>query len=261
MGFNFGNIVPNVLGNLENRAVGYVENAASSKLAGALKLKKLTPAARLSQTDSPLSVNSYPDWRIAISLPPSSPLLPLMKKGTPMSHLSQDGKTGKFIFPITPQIATSDKAKYETQSLTHSNFDMVFYEGSEVSSITLAGDFPVQNDADAHYYLSGIYFFRTLTKMFWGKDVHAGSPPSLVYLTGLGRSYFPTVPCVVTSFDHSIANDVDYYKFTDSGNNTEYAPTLSTFSVTLQPVYSRRKVRQFSLSDFAEGKLITRGFM
>ena len=41
-----------------------------------------------------------------------------------------------------------------------------------------------------------------------------------------------------------------------------WVPTQSLMAVTLQPVYSRAHVEQFSLNDFVNGNLIsTRGFL
>mgnify|MGYP007000221964 CR=1 len=41
----------------------------------------------------------------------------------------------------------------------------------------------------------------------------------------------------------------------EEGTSQTWAPTLSNISVLVTPVYSRESVKNFSLSDFARGKL------
>jgi hypothetical protein len=138
-----------------------------------------------------------------------------------------------------------------------------------VQPITISGDFTVQNISEGQYLLATIYFFRSLTKMFFGMDALAGNPPPIVYLNGFGQYYLPNVPCVITAFSHTMPADVDYMDIPEPaaqlGTSTTYPdilqstrlPTSSAISVTLQPVYSRYAQSQgFSLNDFAAGRLI-----
>ena len=48
--------------------------------------------------------------------------------------------------------------------------------------------------------------------MFYGKDAQAGTPPPLVYLSGLGQYQFSEHPCVVSNFTYSLPSDVDYIR-------------------------------------------------
>jgi hypothetical protein len=180
-------------------------------------------------------------------------LAPLFK-GNP----SQNG----VIFPYTPQVQVQYTARYANQKLTHSNYDAYFYEGSEVQAITLTGDFTVQNIREGQYLLACIYFFRAATKMWFGQGTnHVGNPPPMVFLDGYGTHYFPHVPCVVTSFSHTMPQDCDYVEVPMVGTTTATSstrlPTTSQISITLQPVYSRKSLaEQFNLDDFAAGKLV-----
>jgi hypothetical protein len=159
---------------------------------------------------------------------------------------------GKFIeFPLTPQITITDTAKYSSAGLVHANYAMQFYESSEVSAIQLMADFPVQNDTHAQILLNAIYTFRAATKMFWGGDRLAGTPPPLCFLNGYGTGYFANVPCVVTSFSHTMPEDKDYIL-----SNGTRVPTLSQISLQLQPVYSRNSLDQLSISAIATGNLL-----
>jgi hypothetical protein len=104
--------------------------------------------------------------------------------------------------------------------------------------------------------------------MFFGRDSMAGNPPPIVYLNGYGEYYLPNVPCIVTSFSHTMPDSVDYMDIPEPGLNynpgvtrpvlnSTRLPTTSTLSLTVQPVYSRLAQSQgFNLSDFARGALI-----
>ena len=206
------------------------------------------------------------DWRVRISLPSKSPLL--TSTPGPGSIIS---RTNGVIFPYTPTITIVHNARYQEQALTHSNYKNYFYEGSDVGAITIAGDFTVQTVDDGQYLLGAIYFFRTCTKMFFGgTDKNAGNPPPIVYLDGYGQNYLPHVSCVITSFQHTMPDGVDYLEIptnfgttSSPGKNptsnfgTVRLPTSSQLSVTLQPVYSRKNVYDnFTLDKFASGALL-----
>jgi hypothetical protein len=104
--------------------------------------------------------------------------------------------------------------------------------------------------------------------MFFGADPRAGNPPPIVYLNGYGQYYLPNVPCVVTSFAHTMPADCDYIdipepaavydpRFVNYRKNSTRLPTTSAITLSLQPVYSRYAQSQgFSLNDFSAGALV-----
>ena len=97
--------------------------------------------------------------------------------------------------------------------------------------------------------------------MWFGRSQRAGTPPPMVFLNGFGEHYFPNVPCVVTTFAHTMPNDVDYIATSNQPGGTRM-PTNSQLNVTLQPVYSRQRLHnKFNLDDFAAGKLVDSGFI
>ena len=226
--------------------------------------------------------NPY-DWRVRISVSQTAGILYWdPSPGILQPLLSTDG----VIFPYVPSVTVSHSAKYGSQPLTHTNYQNYFYESSEVSQIQISGDFTVQNTNEALYLLAALYFFRASTKMFYGQsEKFQGSPPPVVYLDGYGQHYLPHVPCVVTQFSHTMPADVDYIEYStpyvDSSGTTydnygnpvansstgssgpirTRVPTASTISVTLQPVYSRTKQREFNYSAFARGELINGGYL
>lgn len=233
------------------------------------------------------------DWRVRIGLADRANYL--YKENSPSSLLSPLKETNGVVWPYTPTINVSHVANYSTAALTHSNYPQHFYNQSEVADITISGEFTVQSKEEGQYLMAAIYFFRAATKMFFGQGQNIGNPPPMVYLDGYGSHYFPHVPGVITNFTHVLPNDVDYIEVPVSVTTLEESvatpnqgagetyptlldssqegtgkvqnyktvssntrlPTSSTVTVTFRPVYSRKNVAErFSLTDFAEGRLI-----
>ena len=200
------------------------------------------------------------DWRIRITLGEKSKVL-YRQPGAENNILAPLVETG-VIFPYTPSITVSHQATYQPQKLTHANYQSYFYDSSEVQAIQITAGFTAQNITEGRYVLAMIHFFRSATKMFFGKSEFAGNPPPIVFLDGYGTHYFPHVPCVVTSFSHTMPPDVDYIAVPvdiSSQKHTQVTrvPTDSQVVLTLQPVYSRANIhKNFSLEDFANGNLI-----
>jgi hypothetical protein len=203
------------------------------------------------------------DWRVKIALSSKAGYFyndPANAGVMSPLYKNPEGFKG-VIFPYNPTISLSHTARYGNQKLTHSNYDAFFYEGSEVSSIQVDGEFSCQTQTEAQYLLAVVYFLRGCTKMWSGKSQRAGTPPPMVFLNGFGQHYFPNVPCVVTNFTHVMPNDVDYIGTTNGPGNTRM-PTNSNIQISLQPIYSRRTLHEdFNLDDFAAGRLVKGGFI
>ena len=259
--------------------------AVSDLLSGGVKTKATSTQASAS------FASTAEDWRVKVSLASGKGVDYFYKDSDPWI-LAPLTMTGGVIFPYTPQLSVTHAAKYNQQSLMHTNYASYSYESSEVQAISITGDFTAQNATEAAYVLACIHFFRSATKMWWNKDTNAGNPPPMVFLTGYGANYFPNVPCVVTSFTHTMPPDVDYVEAAKwktgtmsssssvvSGAGTQFAsanythretttttmtnlkstmiPTASQIQVTLQPIYSRKNVHEnFSLDSFAKGTLL-----
>lgn len=246
------------------------------------------------------------DWRVKISLARGAKIFYKDSANELMKPLVE---TDGVIFPYVPQLSITHAANYSSHTPTHSNYPQPFYNNSEVQEISLTGDFTVQNTAEGQYLLAAIYFFRAATKMWFGSGINAGNPPPIVFLDGYGSHYLPHVPCVITSFSHSMGPDVDYLEVvttsskivdvpvnavsnganygtvnfldndglnnvpafmrtTPTKNNatkTQFAtmrsftrlPTLSSITVNLKPIYSRRNLHdRFNLDSFAAGGLL-----
>ena len=155
------------------------------------------------------------DWRVRLQLAPTSNYL---YNANPPGILKPLAATNGVVFPYTPTINTSYKAKYADYDLVHSNFRGIFYQNSRVDDISIKGTFTAQDTREADYLLAVIHFFRSVTKMFYGKDTERGTPPPLVFLSGLGPNQFNGHPCVVTNFQYNLPDNVDYIRATSVNN-------------------------------------------
>ena len=153
--------------------------------------------------------NNNADWRVKLRL---APLADYLYKATNPGILSPLAGTDGVLFPYTPTINTSYKANYSAVDITHSNYKGYFYQGSSVEPVVISCTFTAQSTAEADYLLAVIHFFKSATKMFYGQDPQRGTPPPLVYLTGLGQFQFNEHPCVLTSFTYDLPADVDYVR-------------------------------------------------
>jgi hypothetical protein len=161
------------------------------------------------------------DWRVRLRLAPNAEYLYKDSSNEILKPLlASDG----VVFPYMPTISTSYNANYENTELTHSNYRGQFYKSSYVGDISLSGTFTAQDTVEANYLLAVIHFFRSVTKMFYGQDAERGAPPPLVYLIGLGEYQFNNQPCVVSSFNYSLPNDVDYIRTKPNNYNINLGP-------------------------------------
>jgi hypothetical protein len=156
------------------------------------------------------------DWRVRLRLAPQANYL---YRAAAPGILQPLAITDGIIFPYTPQIDTSYRANYETYDLTHSNYRGYFYKNSYVDAINLKTVFTAQDTNDANYLLAVITFLKSVTKMFYGQDAQRGAPPPLVYLSGLGDFQFNEHPCVVSQFQYSLPDNVDYIRAGSPKNN------------------------------------------
>ena len=166
------------------------------------------------------------------------------------------------VFPYSPQIQLEHKADYTSAPVTHSNFQQHFYQRSNVGNITVTGQYSVQNDADAEIYLSTVHLLRSLTKMLTGADVNAGSPPPVCRFFAYGPYMFKNVPVAISSFRADLPEKIDYFTVSsDSIFKNTMVPTLSSITVTLIPMYSRREQRDFTVGGWLSGNLNKAGYL
>jgi len=181
-----------------------------------------SPAVLKSKETAPSPIS---DWRVKLSLKSGTNYL-YNAAGT--NDLLYPLKlTGGIVFPYTPTIQTAYRANYDPAELTHSNYKMYFYRNSNVDEVQITCDFTAQDNNEATYMLAVIHFLKSATKMFYGKDTEprAGTPPPLVYLDGYGEFQFNKHPMLISSFNYTLPNDVDYIRAT-SATKTQLGTTV-----------------------------------
>ena len=259
-------------GSVINKTLGRLFGAGLNK--GAESPLNTSGQARWSSRDA------VSDFRVKLTLPQASDLRSTFFTGDLLKPLSD---TGGIVFPLTPSIILQHQASYNPLAMTHSNYPFYAYQHSEVSSFTVVGDFPVQNQSDAQHWIATLHFLRAVTKMFFGTGANQGNPPPILKFNAYGDNVFKNVPVVVTNFSVELTNSVDYIctkqrQDSEFGNvrgpdeeiasgevdpnsslPTSWAPAMSMFNIQLQPVYSRETTKSFNMQDFVDGKLNNHG--
>ena len=249
MAINIGGLFKQSAGSVPSRALGSgantvfdllnpknARNAISGLLPGGMSsATKAVPNIGFQDAagDGGATAANEDDWRVRISLNPGARVFYQDPMILPNSLMRPLLETNGVIFPFTPTVGMTHSAQYSTQTLTHSNYPAHFYNYSEVSDITVSGDFAVQNASDGQYLMAVIYFFRSITKMFFGTGDNVGMPPPVVYLDGYGSHYLPHVPCVLASFQHTMPADVDYVQIPVTRSELDASPVQSNRSVQL----------------------------
>ena len=164
--------------------------------------------------------------------------------------------TNGFVFPYLPNITVSSKANYTQIEPIHNIQPFYAYKNSQVDDIQISGEFSVENELDAQYWIEGTTFLKTATKMFFGSGENVGNPPIICNLTGYGARVFNNVPVIVKSFSVDFKDDTSYIKYTPKGGAPTWVPIMSTISVTVAPIYNRTRLRQFNLKSYANGQIV-----
>jgi len=232
-------------------AAGQANDVVSKARAKAIpkggQLFSQTNAARV------LPVNDQ-DWRIRLS----SPTLQEMS-----SIFDPLKKTSGVAWPFVPRVTIGYKANYTQVDPIHSNFPFQAYKNSAVDDIQISGEFSVQTEQDADYWIAATHFLKTATKMFYGAGSGSvqGNPPVICRLNGYGSFIFNNIPVVIKSYSIEMPEDVNYINNSSNLEDNQWVPAVSTISVTLAPVYNRERLRSFSLQDFAKGGALSKGIM
>ncbi len=168
--------------------------------------------------------------------------------------------TNGVIFPYTPTINLRFTADWAPVQVTHSNYQTQAYTRSAIDNITIIGQFTAQNEQEAFYSFAATHFFKTMTKMHYGRnDTLAGATPPVLSLVGYGNGVFNDIPVVITGFSQEYGDQVDMVKTTfNGGAGTAWVPTLTTLIVELAVSHDLKRVRdEFNLDAFRTGALLT----
>jgi hypothetical protein len=186
-------------------------NASNTVLqqAGANQQATLLKAQQQAAIQAQFQTPADGDWRVRLKLAPQATYLYMDDANKLLAPLKASNGV---VFPYMPNIQTTYNANYDLTDLTHSNYRGYFYKNSNIGDISITATFTAQDTREANYLLAVIHFFRSATKMFYGKDEQRGAPPPLVYLQGLGEYQFNNHPCVIRTFSYNLPNDVDYIR-------------------------------------------------
>jgi hypothetical protein len=239
-----------IIGAKINSAVGSAVGSATEFVKGKLPkgaIPFITPSATVNVTNA-AGQKITKDQRVKIRVP--NEYLVNLTQGTGNQRL---GKLGGIVFPYTPSITYDQKADYTSQTPTHSNFAINFYQKSSITPITISGKFTVQNENDANVYLAVVHLLRSLTKMKAGGpsgDSDSGAPPPVCRLDAYGPFMLDNVPVAISNFKIELPEGVDYFT-TGRGSSKTYeqtsVPTVSTITISLVPMYSRAEMQKFSV--------------
>ena len=276
MANEFGRILKNVGQGIFDRTLGRLTGAGinlDGQLMGARNMAKWSGR------------NDTRDWRVKLEIPRGATALrnAILENNNLLAPLKE---TGGIFWPLTPAVVIQHSANYNPLAQTHSNYPFQAYQNSQVDSMNIIGEFPVQNQQDAAHWVATVNFLRTVTKMFFGKDQDLkGNPPPILHMSGYGDHMFQKVPVVINTFNVELRPGIDYIstkqntvyqgqlastgstgrelgatkQFNPNSLDQTWAPTLSNISVLVTPIYSRESVKNFSLSEFARGQLNGKG--
>jgi hypothetical protein len=204
------------------------------------------------------------------------------------------GKLKKLDFPYTPQIEYGQEVKYDSYAMSHTNYQTYGYGRTENPSINMTCKFSAHTSEHFNLSAYAIRFLRTYTKMNYGRtDPLRGLPPRILRFFAYGNQVFDNVPVVISKFNMTFPEDIDYVKGkidpnsdlykdiekvrkpevpTNQPQDNEpeniittsemYLPVFFTITIGLlvqQNLY--KTVTNFNLEDFASGKLNSKGYI
>ena len=264
---DIGKIVKNVGGGILNRTLGRLTGAGISTDSRIVK-SMAKWSGRSDKTD----------WRVRLQIPNGADAVydSILANNELLAPLVPS--RGIF-WPLTPAVVIQHSANYNPLAQTHSNYPFQAYQNSQVDSMNIIGEFPVQNAEDAKHWVATVNFLRTATKMFFGSedgiDGLKGNPPPIMHLYGYGDHMFNKVPVVINTFNVELRPGIDYISTKQSdvysqrpgnvsdlvqtGDSQTWAPTLSNISVLVTPIYSRDSIKNFSMKKFVRGELNGKG--
>lgn len=263
-----GKIVKNVGSGIFNRTLGRLTGAG------------ISTDSRIVQARAKWSGRGdKKDWRVRLAVP-EGPLTKFFDFAN--NPIMQPLAASQGIFwPLTPAVVIQHSANYNAMDQVHSNYPHQAYQNSQVDSMNIIGEFPVQNSEDAKHWVATVNFLRTATKMFFGQEAGIdglkGNPPPIMHLHGYGDHMFNRVPVVINTFNVELRPGIDYISteqnpsdvqsprtrerlgLPETGESQTWAPTLSNISVLVTPIYSRESVKNFSMKKFVNGELNGKG--
>jgi hypothetical protein len=125
------------------------------------------------------------------------------------------GNLKKLDFPYTPQIEYGQEVKYDSYGMSHTNYQTYGYGRTENPSINMTCKFSAHTSEHFNLSAYAIRFLRTYTKMNYGRtDPSRGLPPRILRFFAYGNQAFDNVPVVISKFNMTFPEDIDYVQGT-----------------------------------------------
>jgi hypothetical protein len=245
------NITPSPSAVDDRNEADKASDAASAANAALNKANKLSSEPKKENPATP-KFQGGKDHRVRLKVPVSY-VSGIHTQGPNKALYNSQG----IIFPYTPSISQDYAANYSAVPVTHSNYTQYFYKNSSVGTISLTAKITVQNEYEADMYFSIIHLLRALTKMRWGDDDNAGSPPPVCRLFAYGDAIMNNVPVALSAFKLDLPDGVDYF----TTRALSSAPAMSTLNLTLTPIYSRNEMQKFTIKNWLDTDLRSKGYL
>jgi hypothetical protein len=185
------------------------------------------------------------------------------------------------LFPYTPSLSTGNVAEYDPTAFIHTNYGYNAYVRSYPKPLSLSAEFTAQTNDEALYLLAVLWFFRSVTKSYFGVNPYnkAGTPPPVLVFNYLGDYQYNNVPVVVKDFSYTLEANIDYVPVNTTNNllfspdigvslpitnssGYTYVPTHITVQLEMDVQYIPIDLRNnFNLDDFRQGKLLNKGYI
>lgn len=162
-------------------------------------------------------------------------------------------QTDGMVFPYTPTLDYGQQVDYSSYDPTHTNQELHSYTRTKAPTININGKFTSQNSFEASYSLAAFHFCRVVSKMAQGQSQNPGTPPPILLLSGYGDYILNDIPVIMTNFNVSFPDDVDYVKVQ---NSNSYVPSVFSISLSLIVQNTPTVLRSFNLEQFRSGQLL-----
>jgi hypothetical protein len=170
--------------------------------------------------------------------------------------------THELEFEYTPRITQSIEVQYSQFELQHTNYQPSAFGSRKVPTIGISGPFVSRTEEEGRKTLNAIHLLRTATMMYYGrgeKEPRRGTPPPIGRLNAYGL--YNNTPVVVASFQYDYPQDVDYISV-KMADGVQTVPVLFDITISLLVQFTPIEVvSDFTLGDFASGKLLGKGYI
>lgn len=191
---------------------------------------------------------------------------------------SQTFTSDRIIFKVMPTFDETRSATYDTINLTHMPTGIQVYKNSQPRAITMTAKLISRNTLEATENLRYLNLIRSWIMPYYGtgtanSDVTVrsdgisvevgkliGAPPDVLSLNALSYTAYKDMPCVLTSYAWTFADDVDYVRaeiLDEGGSVRRFMPFPRILEVTLNLIesYSPDEISQFDIGAYRKGYL------